>query len=135
MDTNILVCDDEETVRELISVVLGMAGYHVSTAANGVEALQMIKDKIDHYQLVLTDHKMPRMDGLGLVRKMRENAFPGKIIVLSGSFDAADITAYKKLAVDVIMRKPFDFAEFRTAVSGLLSHQIPGVPLISVVNR
>jgi len=118
--TRILVCDDEAPVRELVSVLLEMAGYHVETATNGAEALTLILDRSDRYQLVLTDHKMPQLDGLGLVRKLRVCGFGGKIMVLSGCLDQKDAAAYAELAVDGIMGKPFNFAEFRNAVGCLL---------------
>ncbi|MEI8341635.1 MAG: response regulator [Verrucomicrobiota bacterium] len=119
--TRILVCDDEAPVRELVSVLLEMAGYHVETATDGAVALQMILDQVDRYKLVLTDHKMPQLDGLGLVRELRGCEFDGKIMVLSGCLDQEDAAAYTELAVDGIMSKPFNFAEFRNAVSRLLS--------------
>jgi len=121
MEMNILVCDDEESVREVVSVILEMEGYNVDTAKDGYEALQMVLDQIGHYELLLTDHKMPRLDGLRLVTELRGFGFEGKIIVLSGSIDQPEINAYKALDVDGILFKPFDFVEFRKTVSGLLS--------------
>ena len=122
MDTRILVCDDEAQVREVISSLLEMAGYHVETATDGVAALEMIHEDSDRFKLVLTDHKMPQLDGLGLVRELRHGAFSGKIMVMSGSLDHAATAAYAGLAVDGLMLKPFDFAAFLKMISGLVPH-------------
>ena len=107
----------------MISVVLGMAGFNVDTAANGVDALQMIRSLPGHYKLVLTDHKMPLLDGLGLVKELRTGKFPGKIIVLSGSLFDADIVAYNELGVDAIIPKPFDFDELPKTVTRFLTQE------------
>jgi len=121
LNTYILVCDDEPAVREVISVVLSMAGYDVETATNGVEALKMIRGKPEHYSLLLTDHAMEPLNGLDLVRELRNGGFSGKIIVLSGRLDHTDISAYTGLAVDGIMLKPFNFTELRKTISSVLS--------------
>ena len=120
---NILVCDDEAPVRKSISVVLQMAGYQVETAVDGFEGLQKILNKPDPFELVLTDSRMPELDGLGLVKELRARKFSGKIMVLSGCLDNDDITRYTELAVDEIMRKPFDLKEFRKAVGRLIPKQ------------
>ena len=126
METHILVCDDEASVREVVSVVLGMVGYEVETASDGNEALQMIREQPGRYKLVMTDHKMRPLDGLGLVRELRTDGFAGRIVVLSGSLENADVEAYSALAVDGIMLKPFDFGELRRTVSGILSESAAG---------
>jgi len=57
----ILVVDDEEKMRHLLSIMLGRRGYLVDQAGDGVEALEMLGNV--HYDMVITDVKMPRMDG------------------------------------------------------------------------
>ena len=121
METHILVCDDEPMVREVISVVLSMTDYNVETAAAGEEALQKILSHPGRYSLLLTDHKMKALDGLGLVKELRAHEFQGKIIILSGRLDHADVVAYNNLNVDGILLKPFDFNELRKTVSHVLS--------------
>ncbi|MBI1910964.1 MAG: response regulator [Deltaproteobacteria bacterium] len=60
----ILVVDDDKNIRFLCLEVLSLAGYHVKTATNGIEALEMLKDS--EYDLVITDLQMPCLDGFGL---------------------------------------------------------------------
>lgn len=58
----ILVVDDDASLRDLIEVVLGCAGYHILTAVNGADALRIGRDT-EHIDLLLTDLEMPEMDG------------------------------------------------------------------------
>ena len=136
MKTHILVCDDEPSIRELISVALEVLGYVVETADDGAEALMMFRRERERYSLVVTDHKMPRLDGLELVKQLRTHGFAGKIMVLSGSLETADRRAYTVLGVDRIMNKPFGYDEIRQAVQGLLSQDagqppshLPEIPI------
>lgn len=117
----ILVCDDEASARTSVSVVLNLAGYRVETANDGEEALTLIRRQPERYHLVLTDNAMPRLDGIGLVRRLRTDNYEGKIMVLSGCLDAADYEAFNDLAVDDIMFKPFNVHEFRETVSHLIA--------------
>ena len=68
---SILAVDDSASMRKMVSFTLTSAGFHVVEAVDGQDAL----DKIQHHavDLVLTDQNMPRLDGLGLTRTLREN--------------------------------------------------------------
>ena len=70
MAKSILAVDDSASIRSMVSFTLKSAGYDVVEAVDGVEALD--KAKATTMNLVLTDHNMPRMDGLTLVRSLRE---------------------------------------------------------------
>ena len=67
----ILCVDDEGPIRKLCTVYLGKRGYRVETVANGIEALQLIESK-GAPDLVVTDVNMPLMNGLELVKRLRE---------------------------------------------------------------
>ena len=69
----ILIVDDEESIRSILSRYLGMKGYEVVTAKDGMSALDQLKE--DPYDLVLTDLKMPNLDGRELLKLMSEQ-FP-----------------------------------------------------------
>ena len=71
------------------------------------------------FDVVITDHRMPRMTGLQLVRRLRAQDFAGKILVLSGCLSDEDIRAYEELNVDMMMSKPFDFDELQQAMAVL----------------
>jgi len=68
------------------------------------------------FDLVITDHRMPRMGGLQLVQRLRQKNFAGKILVVSGYLSDEDIQAYEELRVDMMMSKPFDFDELQEAL-------------------
>jgi two-component system OmpR family response regulator len=71
------------------------------------------------FDVVITDHRMPRMTGLELVRRLRTKNFAGKILVLSAHLTDQEIAAYEKLNVDMMMTKPFDFDELQDAMAVL----------------
>jgi CheY-like chemotaxis protein len=113
----ILAVEDEKAVAQLLAVVLGGPTAKVTRAADGWEALIKIAAAPKPYDVVITDHRMPRMSGLELVRRLRKRKFAGKILVLSAHLCDEDIRAYEALNVDMMMSKPFDFEEIQTAVA------------------
>ena len=82
-------------------------------AESGYEALGFMTSAHAPFDLILTDHNMPGMSGLDLVRSLREKRFEGKIIVTTGCKLSIDERRYKKLDVAGIMEKPFDLAVIR----------------------
>src|SRR5689334_24312032 len=78
---SILIVDDEEPIRQVLSEVLGGNGYVVRTAADGEEALRELS--ANDYDAVVTDVRMPRMDGLSLVRAIQQVAPESTVIVMS----------------------------------------------------
>jgi two-component system, NtrC family, response regulator AtoC len=102
---SILIVDDEEPIRQVLSEVLGGSGYVVRAAADGEEALRELS--AHDYDAVVTDVRMPRMDGLSLVRAIQQVAPDSTVIVMSayGSHDLA-IEAMKAGAYDYL-GKPF----------------------------
>ncbi len=101
----ILIVDDEENFRHMLSVILIKEGYEVETAANGEEALQKVT--ASPFDQVLCDIRMPKMDGLEFLREMRKAGAETIIIMMSayGTVDIA-IEAMKLGAYDYIS-KPF----------------------------
>ncbi len=113
----ILTVEDEHTIGQMLALVLGGPTAKVTSAADGWEALIKIGASKKPFDLVITDHQMPRVGGLDLVRRLRKRAFNGKILVLSAHLSDADIEAYEELEVDMMMSKPFDFEEIQNAVA------------------
>jgi len=118
--TRILVCDDEEPMRFAVSTVLCRAGFHVETANDGRQALELIRRQPECYQIVITDNAMPRLDGISLVQQLRADGFEGKLVVLSGGLDAAGYERYTELCVDEIISKPLNAERLRQVVCQLL---------------
>ena len=80
----ILVADDEPTVRGYVVAILRNAGFEILEAADGLEALALVKSVEGDLDLLLTDMRMPRMDGLGLARAVREMDPHMPILYISG---------------------------------------------------
>ena len=70
MAKNILIIDDSESIRELVSLTLESAGYKVEKAIDGVDALRFLDGR--EINLVITDLNMPNMDGIGLIKEVRK---------------------------------------------------------------
>jgi DNA-binding response OmpR family regulator len=113
----ILVVEDEKALAHMIATVVGGPSSKVAKARNGWEALIRIGVAPRPFDVVITDHRMPRMTGLQLVRRLRAKNFGGKILVLSGQLSDEDIAAYEELRVDMMMSKPFDFDELQRAMA------------------
>jgi len=105
----VLVIDDEENLRHYLQMVLGEAGYQVETASDGAEALE----KMQHHtwDIVLCDIRMPRMDGMALLKEAKARGLEGTIIMMSayGTVDTA-VEAMKIGAYDYVS-KPFNADE------------------------
>ena len=113
------VVEDEKALAHMIAMVLGGPASKVARARSGWEALIKIGATARSFDVVITDHRMPRMTGLQLVRQLRAQRFGGKILVLSAHLSDEDIRAYEELSVDMMMSKPFDFDELQQAMAVL----------------
>jgi two-component system, NtrC family, response regulator AtoC len=110
----ILVVDDEPNLRRVLSAQLARDGYDVHTAEDGEQALLILQEH--HIDLVITDLKMPKLDGMELLRRALEldPELPVVMITAHGTVDNA-VEALKTGAFDYIT-KPFDQGEVRTIV-------------------
>jgi two-component system chemotaxis response regulator CheY len=70
MAKTVLIVDDSESIREVVNFTLQNEGYDVLVAVDGVDALQYLDGR--HLDIIITDLHMPNLDGLGLIRKVRE---------------------------------------------------------------
>ncbi len=115
----VLVVDDEANVRELLTVVLGRDGYQVTTAPDGAQALAVFRE--GQTDLVLQDLKMPGMDGLTLLKSLKEVAPTIPVIVLTAfaTWDSA-VEAMRLGAYDYL-KKPFDNDQVRHTVARAIS--------------
>ncbi len=102
----ILIVDDEERMRHLLSIMLSRRGYHVEQAGDGVEALEMIG--ATPFDMIMTDIKMPRMDGVELLKRVMEMEIPSPVVFITAfaTVESA-VEAMRQGAVDYII-KPFE---------------------------
>lgn len=115
----VLAVDDEPHMRRLLEITLRQAGYQALVAANGVEALEILKNQ--GADIVVSDLHMPAMDGIGLLTSMRELELdiPVIIVTAQGEIDSA-VKAMKLGASDYILR-PFDLETLEMAITRALS--------------
>lgn len=122
----ILAVEDETAVAQLLALILCGSGTKVTIARNGADALAKIEGDPTPFEIVMTDHNMPRMTGLELVRELRARDFGGKIVVLSAHLTQENVRAYEALRVDLMLSKPFDVGELRKAID-FMAKQVPMV--------
>jgi CheY-like chemotaxis protein len=102
----ILYADDLQQLRELMQMVLSREGHRLETVENGRLALDRLRLDTTGYDLLITDHHMPEMNGMELVEHVRLIHFPGKIIVFSSELSQDVNDAYLALHVDRVLPKP-----------------------------
>ena len=102
MNINILIVDDEKSIRETLKIILNNLNYNVFTAKDGFEAIHIIKNNI--IDIMVTDLRMPGMDGIELMQKALE---------IDPSIETIFISAYAdiKAAVKVVKMGAFDYVE------------------------
>ena len=115
----VLYADDMRQLRELLVIVLGRDGHSVDTVPNAEEALKKITDNPAAYDVVITDHHMPGMNGLELVGCIRTLPYAGRILVFSSELSPLVDNAYRRLNVDHILPKPIFPAQLRTVFATL----------------
>ena len=117
----ILVVDDEASARSGLEILLKQEGYAVDTAADGVAALDVVTENVP--DLMVTDLKMPRMDGLTLLEKMRAD-FPNVPVIVVTAFGdvSSAVNAMRAGAADYIV-KSVDFDELLVAVERAIQHR------------
>jgi DNA-binding response OmpR family regulator len=113
---NVLLAEDERSVAFSISFALKADGHKIEIVNDGEEALSELTRKPGAFDLLITDHSMPRMNGVELVKRLRNIAFSGKIVVLSAHLSAENRAAYLALGVDTMIPKPFDVHLLRAAI-------------------
>jgi two-component system, NtrC family, response regulator AtoC len=119
---SILVVDDEPAMRLLLSSVLKEEGHDVTAAASGEEALQLIAKR--HYQLVLTDLKMPGISGLELLEQVKRDD-PGTAVIILTAFGTVEgaVEAMRMGAVHYLLKPLSNPEELRLSVRRVLEEQ------------
>ncbi len=114
----LLVVDDEEIARTNLEYALRKEGYHVDTAANGLEALDKIKEH--EYDLVLTDLKMEKMDGLQLLESIKPISPHTDIVMITGYATVSTAVDALKKGAAHYLSKPIQLDELRQTVRQIL---------------
>lgn len=114
----ILWADDDEIVRRLGRAILSTVGCEVTSVRDGEEAVAQLAAHPGAWDVLVTDHEMPRIDGLTLVQRLPRLRFTGRVVVVSGSIDDSLAVSYRECGVSTILAKPFSTHELVAAVVG-----------------
>jgi len=115
----VLVVDDEPSVGNTILIVLKMDGYQIQVAEDAEQALALYES--DKPDLVITDFKLPGMDGLEMARVLRQRCPSQRIILITAYLETLEQAASNISNVDLLLGKPFSVQQLRDAVAGLLA--------------
>ena len=117
----ILIVEDDDSVRIFTARALQVDGHSTDMASDGAEGLDMIKADEGRYDLVLSDIRMPVMDGIEMAETAAK-AFPDlRILLMTGYAEQRERAAELGGSVLGVVRKPFSLAEIRTEVAKALA--------------
>jgi two-component system OmpR family response regulator len=114
----VLVIDDEPGVRELISEALSISEITAVQAADGLEALSLLRR--DRFDLLILDINMPKLDGLALLEKLRTEGMSVPVLMLSARADKTDINQGLRIGADDYLTKPFSIEELVLRVKAIM---------------
>lgn len=103
---SVLIVDDDPGIRPLLSAVCTRIGFECDSASDGVEAVEKIQAK--HFDLVLLDLMMPRMNGYEVIDFLRSTKHPPKVIVLTAQGTRQTSTIEPDAMIGAVLHKPFD---------------------------
>jgi two-component system, OmpR family, response regulator len=116
--TRVLLVEDDDDNRELMSEVLEAAGYEVVSAANGTEGLRHLSER--SVDVLVTDVGMPGMGGLELARASKEIAPNVPVVVVTGYAEREDIASARGKLVDAVLVKPVEPDALTSAVEAVV---------------
>jgi two-component system, cell cycle response regulator CpdR len=116
----ILIAEDEDSLRAMCARGLTMAGHDVKTACDGSDALDILQREGGRFDLLLTDIRMPIMDGIALALAAARDYPELVILLMTGYADQRERAHGLDALIHDVISKPFTLAALRTAVDGAL---------------
>lgn len=120
----ILYADDVRELRDVARISFSRDGHGIECVADGLLAINRVMAD-PNFDLVITDHHMPNMNGIEVVTRLRELSFPGKVMVFSSDLGSLAASEYERLKVDRIIYKPV----YPSALRGIIAELFPGVAM------
>jgi len=120
---HILVIDDEPLVAALMADILGLEGYEVDTAKNGREGVEKIAAR--SYDVILSDLRMPELDGVGLYRELEQqhpHLLP-RLAFVSGTTEPPEYASFLERTGATVLGKPFGITDVHRLVQRILQDQ------------
>ena len=125
--THVLVLEDDEDVRSMLLDMLASAGFTTDQAADGATALKLVRER--GCDVLLTDLLMPGVDGIEVIKSVRQVARPPAIIAISGGSPilpaAVGLGLSEAFGADRVLYKPFSKAELVQAITTVLAARQP----------
>ena len=115
----IMVVDDEEALRTVLSSELEGEGYEVGSAGDGQEAIDILTKQ--EFDLILLDIKMPNVDGFEVLKFVKDRHPKTKVVMLTGFADLKNAIESKKLGAEDFVSKPYDLVDLLTTVERVLT--------------
>ncbi len=115
---HILVADDDPELRRLNTELLRHSGYQVDAAADGAEAWQAIQ--ANNYDLLVTDHQMPKVTGVELLKKLRAARLTLPVIMITGCYPQMEFDQDPELQLEACLLKPYSFDDLLAVVKNVL---------------
>ena len=117
--SRILVVDDDAVIRDFLERMLRRVEYRVRCAEDGEAGWEALR--ADRFDVLITDHEMPRLTGLELLRRVRATPLNVPVILISGKIPGAETDLVRLLPPGVALAKPFSFANLLAKVRSFLT--------------
>ncbi len=119
---SILAVDDEEPFLNIIQLLLSQKGYTIETARDGVNAINLLQQK--NYDLALLDVKLPRVDGVEVLKFIREHSYDTQVIMLTGVHDVRLAVECMQLGAYSYITKPYASEELITNIDRAVERKL-----------
>jgi DNA-binding response OmpR family regulator len=116
----LLLVEDEKELSKAVRAMLEMSGYQVDQAYDGIEALALLK--INFYDGIISDIMMPKMDGITLLKKIRENDNEIPVLLLTAKGEIEDTIEGLDAGANDYLSKPFAFKELMARIRSMIKH-------------
>ena len=117
----VLIADDEDSMRSLVARAIAMDGHQTVTAEDGAEALEILTREEGAFDLLLTDIKMPVMDGIALALTVARDFPDLTVLLMTGFADQRERASNLSAIVYDVVTKPFSVNDIRAAVNNALA--------------
>ena len=117
LGARVLVVDNRPDMLELMGDYLSILGLNPVTAGSGLEALARVQEGVD---LALIDIRMPEMDGIALLRAIRQQARTLPVLLMTGHPLPEDYAEAERLWISGLLKKPFGLSDLRSAIAAIL---------------
>ena len=119
----ILFIDDEELLRDIVQLSLSSLGYHVTVSISALEAINVIEEDPEQFDLVITDLSMPKMSGIDLSKRLLELCPEIPVILCSGNKGDISDQSIKDAGIRTTLMKPFTKAELSKVIFDVLNEK------------